>query len=383
LRVHHSSIRYLGPDGQRVSIENPDVHHRNETLVGIGDPWLVGRAATAAGRFTLGGRFGVSLPLGRTEPDPFALGDMGQRHEHSQFGTGTFQPVVGIDAAIAVKSAQIQVFALSVQSLYANGYRYQAGDRYAGGVSVASALGLKRWRFRATLEGQKETAETWNGTTHRDEGNTGRVDVLTGVEASWWLTNDWLIGASYKLPVYTHVQGGQLDTLGYLGVRIATRIKLLDGNGEDPHGEHHRSSAHPSASDDARQGALDQPHVGAEAPPLADISEATADGSAVPLNPVLGKITVFDFWATWCAPCAVLDRELTAVAQRHPTDIAVRKVRILDVDSPAALKYLNNFTLPHLKVFGRDGSLLWEHSAPPHVLASDVEALISGKSPSR
>ena len=32
----------------------------------------------------------MTLPLGRTVEDPFALGDMGLPHEHSQFGTGTF-----------------------------------------------------------------------------------------------------------------------------------------------------------------------------------------------------------------------------------------------------------------------------------------------------
>ena len=41
-RVYHTTIRYLDPAGSEVAIENPFVHHHNETLTGIGDPWLYG-----------------------------------------------------------------------------------------------------------------------------------------------------------------------------------------------------------------------------------------------------------------------------------------------------------------------------------------------------
>ncbi len=42
------------------------------------------------------------------------------------------------------------------------------------------------------------------------------------------------------------------------------------------------------------------------------------------------------------------------------------------------MKYLGDYTLPHLKVFGRDGKLLWEHSSPPLVLTGEVEKLVTG-----
>src|SRR5262249_40528021 len=148
VRVFSTSIRYLDPGGQPVVIENLDLHHRNETLTGPGDPWLLGRAATNLGSLVFGGRLGVALPLGRTEEDPFLLGDMGIPHEHSQFGSGTFEPLVGLDASLMVGTARVELFALTIQSLYANGHGYQAGDRYAGGAAVASALGTERWRLR-------------------------------------------------------------------------------------------------------------------------------------------------------------------------------------------------------------------------------------------
>lgn len=361
-RVFHTSIRYDDPNGQEVAIENPYVHHHDETLIGLGDPWLLGRAARNVGGFTLGVRFGVAIPLGRTEPDPFVLGDMGIAHEHSQFGSGTFEPLVGVDAARVISGVRLDAFALSIQSLYANGHGYQAGDRYAAGIGAASALTTKRFRFRLTFEGQHETGELWNGITHTDEGNTGRTDLLAGIEATWRITDDWHLGASAKLPIYTHVQGGQVDASAFVGLSFGAQVHLFEGDEDHHHGHDHH----------------DDEDVAAGNWTGLDMQEVTTDGSAVPLVPVLGKITVFDFWAEWCKPCHVVDHELAEVVRRHPNDIAVRKVNVVDTDSPASVKYLGDYTLPHLKVFGRDGKLLWEHSSPPLVLTGEVEKLVTG-----
>ncbi|CAN5916201.1 hypothetical protein BH11MYX3_BH11MYX3_11890 [soil metagenome] len=359
LRVFKTSIRYLDPAGQEVEIEDPFIHHHNETLVGIGDPLLLGRAARSFRGVTVGARFGLSIPLGRTEEDPFALGDMGLTHEHTQFGTGTFEPVLGVDAARVISGVRVDAFALSVQSLYTNRHGYRAGDRYAAGAGVASALGTKRFRFRLTFEGQHETAETWHGTIHTDEGNTGRTDLLAGLEATWRITDDWHLGASAKLPVYSHVQGGQLDASMFVGLSLGTQIHLFEG--DDEHHDHDEHDHHHAPTDWSGL----------------DMQDATTDGSAVALVPVSGKITVFDFWAEWCEPCHDVDHELAEIVRRHPGEIAVRKINIVDNDSPASVKYLGAATLPHLKVFGRDGTLLWEHSAPPLVLTGEVEQLVA------
>ncbi len=361
-RIFDTSIRYLDQNGQQVSIENPFVHHHNETLAGLGDPWLLGRGATRIGQFTLGARIGVTIPLGRTEPDPFVLGDLGLPHEHSQFGSGTFEPVVGIDASRSIAGVRLDAFGLGVQSLYANGHGYQAGDRYAGGLGAASALGTKRWRFRTTFEAQHETSEIWNGIKHADEGNIGRTDVLAGAEVTFRLNDDWHLGASLRVPVYTHVEGGQLAASPFFGLSVGTQIHLFEGD-EDHHDHHHHTA---------------DTHVTPGDWTGLDMQQVSSDGGVVPLVPVPGKITVFDFWATWCKPCGVVDHELAEIVRRHPGDIAVRKLDVRDVDSPASVKYLANATLPHLKVFGRDGKLLWEHSAAPLVLTSEVEKLVSG-----
>jgi thiol-disulfide isomerase/thioredoxin len=364
LRVFDTSIRYIDASGSEVDIENPFIHHRNQTLVGPGDPWVLGRAAWPVGGFTIGGRLGFALPIGRTEEDPFVSGDMGLAHEHSQFGSGIVQPLVGFDLARSFGKVRTELYLLSIQSVYENGNDYQPGDRYAGGLAAARTFG-ERWRLRVTAEVQGETAERWKGVIQTEEGNTGRVDVLTGIEAIYRFKEDWFIAAQAKLPVYTHVDGGQLDQSLFVGLTFGTKLQLFGGEEEESHSH---GDGHDHGNDDHHD----------------DHGEAKADWTGLDLQdvdgtqdlvPVPGKITVFDFWATWCKPCVELDRELAELARKHP-EIAVRKVDVKDVDDPAYRKHLRDAMIPHIKVFGKDGKLLLERSGDPHELAEDVEKLV-------
>ena len=351
-RVFDTHIRYVDPaTGDTVQIVNGDLHHRNEVLVGPGDPWLVARAATVAGGFSLSARLGTTIPIGSTVPNPFALGDMGIAHEHTQFGTGIFAPIAGLEAYRPVGGVALAAYWLTVQALYENGHGYKPGNRYALGVGAASDAGTARWRFRATLERTSETAESWSGMVYTTEGNIGRVDVIAGLEAAYRITDDWRAALAVKLPVYTRVVGGQVDVPLYASLTISTQGHLW----KPPH-------VHvPVAGPGADWSGLDE-------------SDVVRDGSAAPLSPVTGKVTVFDFWADWCVPCRELDHRLAELARRHP-ELAVRKVNVVDDDTPAWKAYLapGGFNLPHVKVFGRDGARLWERSGEPAALAAAVE----------
>lgn len=90
----------------------------------------------------------------------------------------------------------------------------------------------------------------------------------------------------------------------------------------------------------------------------ADYAELTHEQAMEGLErwAVPGKITVFDFYATWCAPCQNLEVTLFETANAH-ADVAARKITITDWEGPVVERYLSEVSgLPHLRVFDQSGT---------------------------
>ncbi|HZA50516.1 MAG TPA: hypothetical protein VE549_07235, partial [Myxococcaceae bacterium] len=121
---------------------------------------------------------GLTIPLGRTEPDPFALGRAGQPHQHIQHGTGTLNPVLGLDIGRAFDRFQLSAYGQTLLFLYENGHGYQAGNRYLAGISGETNLG-SNLRLGLGVDVLNEQPERWSGQVQQD-GNVGRTDVLAG-----------------------------------------------------------------------------------------------------------------------------------------------------------------------------------------------------------
>src|SRR5690349_1824055 len=205
-RVVSIDTTYRDPATGEVIDDAPAmIHARDETLHGPGDAALLVHGARQVGGVWLHARVGTSLPLGRTEDDPFVLGSIGQDHQHVQLGTGTLIPFVAVEAQRPIGPVTASLWALMHASLYDNGEGYRAGDRYSAGATASTDLGLRAWSFGLAAEVHAETAETWAGVVHEDEGNAGRVDLLAGVSAAWRPTSGYAITADLKLPVYSRV----------------------------------------------------------------------------------------------------------------------------------------------------------------------------------
>lgn len=88
-----------------------------------------------------------------------------------------------------------------------------------------------------------------------------------------------------------------------------------------------------------------------------DAEWITRKGSKVDLakHLVPGKVTVIDFGAEWCGPCRKVDEMMTELL-KEMSDVALRKVDIVDWDTPVSKQFLSKVPeLPFVIVFNKEG----------------------------
>jgi thiol-disulfide isomerase/thioredoxin len=89
------------------------------------------------------------------------------------------------------------------------------------------------------------------------------------------------------------------------------------------------------------------------------LSKEGEDVEALEPHVVRGKVTVFEFYADWCAACRAVDGWVYERIAGGDRDLAYRKLNIVSWETPVALRYMREVpSLPLLLVFGRDGQLV-------------------------
>lgn len=187
------------------------IHHRDETIAGVGDVTLGGRTGlvlpTDVPRWTFALRTAVSLPTGDIKPDPFKLGADGHEHQHMFFGSGTVDPIIGFDTNIALNKWGLTAWSMARLPLYANQHGYQGSKVVVGGIGAQSGFGLKRFVFLLQPEAYFETPAVWSGEPAR---NSGRTNLLATGGVFVRLPKGWQVHGLLKVPFFTRAQGGQL-----------------------------------------------------------------------------------------------------------------------------------------------------------------------------
>ena len=208
LRQVHDRIRFEDLARNPYVPPQPDTHHRNETLLHVADPQLAALFTRQPGAWTLGGSLGTSIPIGRTEPNPFELGRRGLPHQHIQFGTGTWDPMVGLSASRSFGEIGFNASASAKLSLYENGHGYRAGNRYGVFLGTNRKLGSV-WGANAGFTLDRESPERWSGRIE-EEGNLGRTDLMLAAGIGRGVPGMGSFGIKLQVPLKTWSTGEQV-----------------------------------------------------------------------------------------------------------------------------------------------------------------------------
>jgi thiol-disulfide isomerase/thioredoxin len=74
---------------------------------------------------------------------------------------------------------------------------------------------------------------------------------------------------------------------------------------------------------------------------------------------VKGKVTVFDFYADWCASCRKVDGHVFKKLAAKDSNVAYRKLNVMTWETPVALRYIQDVpALPYLVIYSADGKKL-------------------------
>ncbi len=157
------------PEEKAAMLRNQDIHHRNATYQGVSDMELLlgyTKHGILGKHDTLTAKIGTTIPFGKTEEDPWILGDMGMEHLHIQFGTGTFNPIAdmryrfhvysGLSANVSVRGKvpfyeNSKNYRGSWDVTYTGGFTYRLSDW----ISLqTSYLGL--YQSYAYWQGEKD-----------------------------------------------------------------------------------------------------------------------------------------------------------------------------------------------------------------------------------
>ena len=190
-------IEQVTPAELEAIIRNRDNHHRNETYIGLADAdILLGyhtRGFLRENDFLMG-RIGTTIPFGKTEEDPWKLGDAGLEHLHIQFGTGTFNPMADLHYSLPLyKGVGASVSIRGKFPFYENNKTYRGSRELTYTASLNYRL--NNWlSFQTGYFGFYQSYAYWAG---EQDINTGLRFSMASVGAS--------VATPYNIPLSVRV----------------------------------------------------------------------------------------------------------------------------------------------------------------------------------
>jgi hypothetical protein len=200
-------IEYETLAGEPYDLPWANIHHRDEALVGPSDGRVLVQRFFRMEQGTVGGGVGVTVPLGDTEQDPYALTEEGLEHQHFQMGSGTVDPVASAWltkpfgprwGVLGLGDARIPVTT--------NGYGYR-GPRSATLGLGPTYTASPKLQVQATAELGSESQELWH-----DVGYGGRTGVAASLGATQGVGKGWVLQGQARTTLWqmaTHTEGDE------------------------------------------------------------------------------------------------------------------------------------------------------------------------------
>ena len=243
VRVVEVDASYFGHDGERLANDISDIHHRDERFVGMGDVQMMGTvqfpSVLAGWNTNLSLRLGFSLPSAGVEPNPFELGEVGKRHQHIFFGSGTVDPIVGVSFRTAFQGFDLMGWTLGKTAVSSNEYGYQAPTAVSGALGIKGGFGLESIEFVLQQELLHEEPAQWERAdgTMDSALNSGRTELIASLGVFWKATRNLNAYALAKVPYYRRVREGTLKIPGYVSVGFQIQLPLGDPESSTEFGE--------------------------------------------------------------------------------------------------------------------------------------------------
>ncbi len=204
-KIMEASVEKIDPvtDEQWQAIKlNGYIHHRNETYTGLADADVfIGHYFQDVFREKdfLVTRIGSTIPFGKTEENPWPLGEQGLEHQHIQFGTGTFNPVGDIHYSTPIYKDITTNASIRVKFPF-----YESDKTYRGSRELTYTTGLnyrlnKWFSFQAGYLGFYQSYAYWDGDVDK---NTGLVFGMASISSSISTPFNVPISLALMLPLH-------------------------------------------------------------------------------------------------------------------------------------------------------------------------------------
>ncbi len=169
------AIEYKDADGKAYDPPYAGIHHRNETLSGLGD----GRDQLeyfrhAKSAWIVGGGLGATVPIGKTEEDPYERSEQSLEHQHIQMGSGTINPVASLSGIYRGHQWGMMSRVQAKLAIMQNDKTYKP----ASGITLSigpTYRASSKWMLTASAHLLHETQAYWDD---RADPMSGRTAIL-------------------------------------------------------------------------------------------------------------------------------------------------------------------------------------------------------------